>query len=86
MTNIAVALRASGSIKSGSVEFSPDGQNWLAVSSASFSPLAYTLNGPITSVQFTANPYRYMRVQAWASGSAGALTSSVEYWITGNNG
>lgn len=83
--NIRVSLinNSSNNLKSGTIEVSPNNSNWESVGSASFSPL--TSSG-MASIQLSDVSNQYLRVRAWPSGSAGALTGSVLVVVTANCG
>jgi len=86
-TNIAITLvnnHATNRLESGSVEFSPNSTNWET--DWDVASLAGLAVGDTKSMQITGNSRRYLRVRVIPSGSAGALTGSIDAYLHVNNG
>jgi hypothetical protein len=66
---------------SGSVQISPNGTNWITMYSANFVNL--TSSG-MASASFTSRSDKYVRAVAYPSGSGGAVTGSIDCYITAN--
>lgn len=84
-SNFTITLVNNGSeiLESGSVEVSPNATDWEVVDNAFFAGLAA---GALTSSTYTESSYRNLRVRGIPSGSGGALTGSVDAYLTTNNG
>lgn len=72
---------AINSLKSGSLEVSPNGNVWEVVNTASYIGLA---PGAVFAVQFSDVSNQSIRFRAWSSGSGGAITGSVGVFLTAN--
>jgi len=83
--NFTITLVNNGSdqLESGSIEVSPNSNNWEVIDDSFFAGLAA---GAMSSSQYTESSYRYLRVRAITSGSGGALTGSIDAYVSVNNG
>lgn len=77
--SVSLLNNSSNSLKSGTIEWSPDNINWEVVDSGTFFNLA---GSTLKSTQIVDNCRRYMRVRAWTSGSGGALTGNLDVYVT----
>ena len=78
---ITLVNNSPNNLKSGSIEISPDGSNWIAVDGSTFASL--TSSGVMTA-SFSGKCFNTLRVRAWSSGSGGAATGSIDAFITMN--
>ncbi len=87
-SNLAITLvnhHPTNRLESGSVEFSPDNSAWETDwDTETFAGLAAA--GTVRSMQIFGNSRRYVRVRGIPSGSAGALTGSIDAYLHTNNG
>lgn len=86
--NITITLvnNSVNNLKSGSVEFSPNGTNWEQLPnnlSSSFNPLTSSGFG---SMQITGNSRKYLRIRAIPSGTAGGNSGSLAIYVDVNRG
>jgi hypothetical protein len=79
---VSLVNNSVNNLKSGSVDISPDGTNWVSYHTASFSPL--TSSGWNT-YQASGVSVSQLRVRAWPSGSDGGLSGSVNVILNANN-
>lgn len=82
-SNITVTLinNSVNNIKSGSIQVSPDSSNWITMNSEIFANL--TSSGMMTA-SFVNRAFDYLRVQVWPSGSDGAISGSVNAFVSMN--
>lgn len=76
---VSIINNSTNNLKSGSIEISPNNSNWEVLHSATFSPL--TSSG-FASYQASGQSNNWLRVRAWSSGSAGAITGSLQVMLT----
>jgi len=71
-------------LKSGSIEWSANNSNWET--DWNLSAIGALTSSGVTSVQISENSRKYLRVRAFPSGAAGAISGSIDVYIHTNNG
>lgn len=84
-SNLAITLinNSVNNLKSASVDFSPNNNNWEIWDSSTFATLS---SSAVLSMQISSNSRKWLRVRAWSSGSGGSNTGSLDVYVTTNNG
>ena len=82
-TNLAITLvnNSSNNLESGSVEFSPNNNNW----ETDWDTVTFA-SSATRSMQILGNSRRWLRVRAISSGGTGALTGSLDAFLHAQNG
>jgi hypothetical protein len=78
---VTMVNNSANKLISGSVQVSPNGSNWGTINYVAFADLA---SSGIASASFTARSDKYVRAIAYPSGSGGAVTGSIDCYITMN--